>query len=274
MVQSKSAYDVRGADRAGALENGRLGVRHAYRGHCLGLAVLTATLVLASALPSWAQQPTNRLKLASKFTENFTTSPKVSGEMLVGLHLGDTAGAYDAAALQVALPTMPADTRAACVRVITRDARYWAANVYDVSGARPGFVQVDNPTSFRDRLAGYPAVDVAVRATLGDCDVSGQELFMPVLVRGSPSPNRLTLALNTGTRRTSVKLTRNGQDLPLASVCEPPPTGSKVAFTMVCGLELPAGMQAGQYGLVVSTVGLTGVQGPPFLTSVWLPDRP
>lgn len=220
-----------------------------------GLATLAALLVGLTLAPARAQVGTVRLADPANFRESFTGSPQVSGRLLVGLHLGRAAGAYESDKLRVALSRSPSAPQF-CVRVTTLDARYWALNKY-VAERGPGLGRLESPSRFSKELAQYHASQVAVRIIAApDCheDVDGP--LVPAVLPGAAVQDRLVALVNAGGSQISAELVVPGQSA-VTGTCGPVDTGPQVAFTAICELNLPA-LPPGRARLHLTTSGLTG----------------
>lgn len=189
------------------------------------------------------------LQLVGPFREVLADRAPVSGRVLVGIRLGSASGPFQPSDLR--LGAQPSDGASLCVRVVTRDGRYYALNGYTVaSRSGPGTIP------YRTRLLdGYDAADVAVRVVeTNDCHDDAEGRLLPTSTSRTPQDRELTVLLNPGRARASARLTADPRD---DVTCDPPGEGPRTAFGAVCKLPVPDGAEA-----ATLTVTLRGATGP------------
>jgi hypothetical protein len=137
----------------------------------LQAAAATAAMALALTAAPAGGAPPVRAELDGPFHEAVQEEVAVSGSVVVGVA---AAGALSGAATLAGLVIPAAESRV-CLTVLSRDGVYFARNTFRVPPQAEGgdsvfIVLPFDGTRQRDRLAGYPAGDLAVRATPGSCD--------------------------------------------------------------------------------------------------------
>ena len=145
---------------------------------------LVLVMWAAGAAEGRAQSGLVRLAEPSVFRESFVTNPRVSGRLIVGLHLGRSADPYRSDGLSVA-GLRDQSVQQICVRVTTQDARYWALNRY-IAMRTPGLGRLEAPTRFAKELAAYNASQVAVRIiAANDCNEDSDGPLVPAVLPGT-----------------------------------------------------------------------------------------
>ncbi len=196
-----------------------------------------ALAVLVSA-PSVAQEIVEAIP-PEPFTEHFDRNADVSGARLVGLQLG--ASAPLVGPLYVRLDSPAA---ALCVRTISQDGRYSAANPFAVPAASaPAVVRIPAISQhYVSELGQYAPGAVAVRifaAADADCNPANAT-NLPY--SGSPEPAATLVALVNG-RSFSGRLELKADDgaVLAAAECAQAGDSARIAYDMSCSATLPAG---------------------------------
>ncbi len=222
-----------------------------------GLATLVAIIAFAPA--AVGQDRSDVLKIAGdlgQLNETFTGVPKTSGRMLVGLSIGPVEGNF--APENLRLLSASRDTGAnLCVRVTTRDARYWALNEYDTSAGHQANPRLAFETGYRKDLVDYDIESVAVRAVESDdCTDTADGPLRPAIFDKPAVEPTLVALINAERGRLTAELLTPGK--PARAECKTPAEGALTAFNKVCRFNLPKDLSNGRYDLVLANRGLTG----------------
>lgn len=265
-------------------------VAHWQRCAWFGFALAVAAAVGSGTVA--AQSPSLELVAANGFNEVMTERPKVSGQEVVGLVLGPRDGFLNLDRVLAVLPgNERSDTRPVelCVRITTRDARYYSLNAYRSPFARPqpAILQLQHRSQFKVALERYMAEDVAVKVMVKkpapgisdrtppgeDCDEeSGDRLLAAAF--GRTTPATLTVYLNVPSQGATLRLESGQPSSDLAATeCVPIASGVNFAFTMRCELILSKSVAAGSYMITYQLRGLTSISRRRTV-SVLLPNIP
>jgi hypothetical protein len=177
------------------------------------------------------------------FIESFDQSAKVSGAPLVGLRLGSATLLRD----NTALLGPPDATGKLCVRVTTKDGRYYADNTYVVEAAPLESLIRLRPLSVKypDILRGYASDQVAIRAFVSAAEgcLPAQAVNLPVLDGPRTAAADLLVYANGKSQPARVALLDGDRSLADAA-CTTAPDGANIAYDLVCALPT-AGIPAG-----------------------------
>lgn len=194
--------------------------------------LISAAAILVLSTTAFAQQP----KLASlqgEFKEALNTDVVVSGGVIVGI---DGSGPFNGARLNslVIRPGTTSASRAVCLRVVSRDGAYTASNNYVI----PAGIQANEPVSlpylsrYLDRLREYGDTEIAISATMGECEADNGTYA--VIHSGSQPPKQLRLFVNSFNATDVYLTTSPGEEVD----CEPL-QGRRTSFDFVCEWPLP-----------------------------------
>lgn len=145
---------------------------------CAAIAVL-----LGLAASEVTASPPPKASLTGSFHEAVQEEVSVSGSVVVGVAAASALSGEAALAGLV----VPASADAICLTLLSRDGVYYSRNSYDVRAGAGGMVVLpyDDFTRERERIRGYPAGDLAVRAMPGSCEESPVVYLVPT--SGNPS---------------------------------------------------------------------------------------
>ena len=215
---------------------------------------------MAAALTGAPASAETRLALAGEgFNEVLRDAAEISGVVIAGIQRhGDEGGT----ALAADFPAAWADATA-CVRVLTGDGLYEAANAYLLPADWAGGVAVlPFPTTYGDLLASAAPGTLAIRAGLGDCDgpPGASALAYWNAAPGSGPPTLLVNAFRAD------EVFAYAGDAPEATRCTPLTIGGLSAFDHACALpaDLRGRVEVTLYRIV------NGKPAPPAVTDVWL----
>lgn len=192
---------------------------------CCAAALLVNTAALA-------QQP-KLATLQGDFKEALNTDVVVSGGVIVGI---DGNGPFNGARLTrlIIRPGTTSTPRAVCLRVVSRDGAYTASNNYVVPADIGANEAVSLPylSRYLDRLGEYGDTEIAVSATMGECEAD--DGTYAIIHSGSQPLKQLRLFVNSF-NATDVYLTTSlGEEVS----CEPL-QGRRTSFDFVCEWPWP-----------------------------------
>jgi len=202
--------------------------------------------------PANAQSPSStELVLASdRFSESFEgkAAVPVSGNLIVGLHLGPPDGNFAPQNVRVALRTKPISEHL-CLSLSSRDGRYSARNLYKAAAAS-GLASFAIKSAFQRDISHYANAAMAVLIRdVADCRSPDFGVLLPSRSNADAS-NELRLAINAPPERTTVSLMREGSEVARAD-CRGDSLQVSMAFAAVCHIKAPAPF-AGAYVLRVN----------------------
>ncbi|MBV9078605.1 MAG: hypothetical protein JO048_14125 [Methylobacteriaceae bacterium] len=229
----------------------------------LGVA-LAPCLVMAQDVKAIPLDP-------GSFYETFLDTPIATrgalvGASIVGLRLASGSLPFDPTRLRLA--RVPDGAQPICLKIISRDGRYFARARYKPAGTAEA--PFEYPSHVRDRLGTYREADMAVAAT--NCaDGKGQDFLAARYDADGPGFSELVVQVRAGDARIRAQLGADNQPLGPAVICQPVRDGPSVGFSLECTLPLPAD----RAGKVQLSVGETGSSGEIAVKtySVVLPSR-
>jgi hypothetical protein len=224
-------------------------------------SIFLAALFLASgSVRAEEQGPALELANAPGFTERYAGNTQVNGQFLSGLaYAGKTsAGAF--ADLKIGLlRDIAAAPSMLCVRVVTDDGRYWAANMYRANGAFDVPPKVPISTKYAEQLDVYGADSVLMLATLAeDCNEAVGKVYVPGIIGGKSPEPKLVAYVNVSQSKVSASLQADDKSLIEKGNCRKPAGGPRVTYSHVCEIAVPGSMKGKTVELVVGVKGLTG----------------
>src|ERR1041384_112876 len=194
-------------------------------------AIVPLALAICAAGPVQPRAQGGLVRLAepSAFRESFVTNPRVSGRLVVGLHLGRSADPYRSDGLGVASLRDQA-VKEICVRVTTQDARYWALNRY-IAMRGPGLGHLEAPTRYAKELAAYNASQVAVRIIAAvDCNEDSDGPLVPAVLPGAGQRDRLVVSAKAGGSGMAAELVPQQGAIASPGPCRSAEKGPQIAF--------------------------------------------
>ncbi len=211
---------------------------------------------------AYAQAGTVQLA-AKPFVESFVGNPRVSGNLLVGLHLGRAQRSFDPTGIRVPVSTRFLG-RPACVHVSTRDGRYSAENVYVLPTAS-GTPALEMPSDYLSELARLTQDDVAVTIRdVNNCRASGFGTVVPARLAAGEPPRELVALVNPGFARVEARLKQGEREVVPATRCERIEGQVRIAFSVRCVLAAPSAFAPGTYRLELVLRESTSSETVPF----------
>lgn len=177
---------------------------------------------------------------AASFKESFDHVVPVSGNIIAGLRFGGGAKKISANGTFLA----PPQGRDVCVRVVTRDGRFSASNIYrfvndeQLSQANAaGRVHLSPITrNYAEKLANYIVDDLAVSAFMaseGGC-AAGKTPYVPQIVSQGKENNVFTVLVNSGGRSCRLTLQSNSKSVQCARFSN----GARIAYDQECVMDV------------------------------------
>lgn len=237
---------------------------------------LSLALAVLAGAAAFADEAVLRLSAPDNYQETYAQSgarsfQRASGRVIVGMHLGHGAGRFRLDDVSIIGPA-PATARNLCVKLTSKDARYWSLNAYRGLSGKAEFSRLETKSKFADELAQrYKADDFAVRAVAStDCTEDTDGALIPVAPPGAVSRDALVVFVNAVGSRASVKLTdKAGKQLAMGA-CAPAPRDSTIAFTEICDIPLAGLKLTGAARLSTTLVG-PDASPTPIVTDILLP---
>lgn len=197
---------------------------------------LALCIAVAPALAESDRLPL--LSASGQFIEEMPDNPRVSGQRLAGVHLAHgeaQAGRFDPAQFRLALGDGVGGAPV-CVRITTRDGRYWSLNAFATAGTAARYPRIDFRTALRDRLSNYDLSDFAVRATAQEeCRDDGVETILPAMLTEGPA-DRLVFLINAGNPLSVGARYDAPPAVPMT--CRRPGAGVTTGYNFICELPL------------------------------------
>jgi hypothetical protein len=135
------------------------------------------------------------------WNESYDELRPVSADLYAGAVLGTANKYVDPAKLFVHLPETK--NPRLCVKISSRDARYYAESEYDVSGLSEGVYRIQFPTIHRGQLVKYLAIEISVLAMLKDnCENPDFTSVIPVSWEVAKDTSQFTIQLKAGDTQT------------------------------------------------------------------------
>ena len=202
---------------------------------------LQFTVCLSSAVPYSAELPELpelRADLNS-FRENFDEAVPVTGNIVVGLRMGNGSGRVSAEDTFLA----PPEGMNVCVRAVTKDGRFSASNIYRF--ASPEYVSLAAAVGkahllpvtrkYKESLSKYASDDLAVCAFTESKEgcTPGVTPYLPQIVTSELGAAALTVFVNSGGRTS--RLTHNLSKTTVQ--CNPLSEGARIAYNQKCVVD-------------------------------------
>ena len=193
-----------------------------------------------------------------EFKEDMPDIPRVSGHRLAGVHIGDGSGLFDPLRFRIALGA-GVEGHPVCVRVSTRDGRYWALNPFGTKNVAAQNPAIDFRTHLSDRLSDYDLSEFAVKAVVADtCKENASGPIVPA--RLGSGDDALVLFVNAGNPLSVGAAFGNLPAVDEPVRCERPERSAMVSYNFVC--RLPIGQRSGEENVTVAIRDMNGVSLP------------
>ncbi|MCY0093250.1 hypothetical protein [Hoeflea ulvae] len=211
---------------------------------------------------AFAQTDSPVLELANvpDFNERYAGNTQVNGQFLSGLAYSGpiTQGALDDLRLGL-LRQSEAAPATICVRVMTDDGRYWAANMYRAAGGFSAPPKVPVHTRYAEQLSMYGSDSLLLLATLSEnCNDFAGKTYVPAIIGAKRDAAGLLAYVNVSQSRVEARLQIDDQEAMEKVKCKKPIGGARVTYSHICDIPVTETMRGKALHLVISVRGLTG----------------
>jgi hypothetical protein len=216
-----------------------------------------------------AESPAAMLHLPepSAFYEAFLDQPpqfrspgSIVGVTIVGIRFDGPVTPFNPAILRVRVGDSAARSEGRlCLRVISRDGRYFARSQYNVGSGTEPMPLVEYHTAYGKILADYSNRDVAVSVFKSiNCNDQTNAEFVAAQLTPNVTANELLVQIRAGEARVRAQLVRDNTPVTQQVLCTRLETGPTVGFSSQCAIKLPAGFKSGRYDLSIGETASTG----------------
>lgn len=215
--------------------------------HRVRLASLLVALSLLTAVPLSAQAPLAHLK-SQPFNESYQDEAPVSGRVVAGVMVFSRDGGN---ALRL-MPPADAAGETTCIRVMSRDGRYWSENEFEIPAALgPGPIALEYPSEHVTFLDGLTPRELAILSTRGECGQEGGSVYY---LAGEADPVDdgavINVFVNSGRAQSYLRVSVGGEQR--ASVrCQEIQEDRRTGFDTLCAITLAELGQAEQLDLTL-----------------------
>lgn len=194
---------------------------------------ISAMLLCVCSVAS-AQDTVSAELVSDPFVENYEPEVSVSGNVVVGIMT--TAAAAAITSDQVAVSaSAEASGQHICLKAASRDGIYTSRNVYAVPDGAAGNVRLPYRSKLADVVRDYGEHEVALSATVGDCD-SGASDYVLLGSTSTGESDAAVMYLNSF-GATDVFVEIDGEIEPCEYISE----GRRTTFDFICTLNVSAG---------------------------------
>jgi hypothetical protein len=207
--------------------------------HCLITSVTLAWAVVAGS-DAQADDQVLSLLTSPEFYENYLGAPPpvviregaIVGAVVVGMRLTANPATFEPQSMRIVLGAQPRTFERLCVKIQSRDGRYFARGYYQVTSGSVALPLIKFHTNYQ-QLSRYTASDVAISATPGgNCNDAGE--FFPVKHATTEEAPQLVVQVRAGDARLRAQLGHEGTLLGASTLCSSFTGGSTVGFTHEC----------------------------------------
>jgi hypothetical protein len=249
-------------------------------------AALVVALAFGCGAASAQSTPTVlKLQDANAFVEGYLDQPPVPtrgltgstrgitvGTTLVGVTLDGAAAPFDPGNVRVRLGSgAPAPGESLCLKVISRDGRYFARAQYAAAAGGDPAPKVEFRTAYQAVLSGYSNRDVATTAYRAqNCNSqNGAQFVASQLAPGAAGA--LLLQIRAGEARVRAQLAQGTTPVGDAVLCTGYDSGTTVGFSAKCEIKLPPGVKSGQFQIIIGETSSTGdIKTRTYPLTLWL----
>ncbi len=184
-----------------------------------------------------AQAPVSAELISDPFVESYQPEVSVSGNVIVGVMTMAAAGAMLKDEISVH-SVAHAGSDEVCLRVASRDGIYTSKNIYSVPGETTGPVRLPYRSSLTDVVEKYGDDEIAIAATVGNCDSGSAEYFL-LSATSESAPSDLVIYLNSfGATDVYYQVDSDIED------CEYISEGRRTTYDFICRLDSIAAGEA------------------------------
>jgi hypothetical protein len=183
-----------------------------------------------------AQDTVSAELVSDPFVESYEPEVSVSGNVVVGIMT--TAAAAAIARDQIAVNATAATSgQRVCLKAASRDGIYTSRNVYALPG-KAGNVHLPYRSKLGDIVTGYGKHEIALSATVGDCDSGASDYFLLGSASGDDTGSALMYLNSFGATDVFVEIDNE------IVTCDYISEGRRTTFDFICPLDLGAGADA------------------------------
>ena len=180
-----------------------------------------------------AQDTVSAELVSDPFVESYEPEVSVSGNVVVGIMT--TAAAAAIAKDQIAVnATAATGGQRLCLKAASRDGIYTSRNVYSLPG-EAGNVHLPYRSELGDVVDSYGEHEIALSATVGDCDSGGSDYFLLGSTGGDDTGSAVMYLNSFGATDVFVEINDEIES------CEYISEGRRTTFDFICPLDLGAG---------------------------------
>lgn len=181
-----------------------------------------------------AQDTVSAELVSDPFVENYEPEVSVSGNVVVGIMT--TAAAAAITSDQVAVnASAEASGQRVCLKAASRDGIYTSRNLYAVPDGAAGNVRLPYRSKLADVVGDYGEHEIALSATVGDCDSGGSDYVLLGSTSNGESDSAVMYLNSFGATDVFVEI--DGEIEPCEYISE----GRRTTFDFICTLNVSAG---------------------------------
>jgi hypothetical protein len=198
------------------------------------LLIISLAISAISSNPIFAQVPIAELK--DEINETYLDEAPVSGRVVAGVLL--TGAVAGDALLRLALPVSAAGS-SICVKVMSRDGRYWAENTFALPndfGTAP--VPLEYPTVYETYLKNLHFGELAILGSPGTCgETENDELYLSAVHASGNAKQKVIVLINSGRSDTYIAV-KNIPAFKRPARCKMIEEGRRTGFDTECQIDL------------------------------------
>ena len=181
------------------------------------------------------------------------------GAVIVGVRLDGPEAPFDPAALQVRLGAPGQSSARLCLKLISRDGRYFARGQYKAPTGSDPAPALEFRTSYKDLVTKFSNRDVAAAAYFAtNCADASKSEYVASQFSPQAVSERLVVQLRAGEARVRAQLLQDKTPVGQPVLCDRYTDGSTSGFTSQCTVPLPKDIKSGAYQLALGETATTG----------------
>jgi hypothetical protein len=182
------------------------------------------------------------------------------GAVIVGMRLDTGPTKFSPDHLRILLGSAKLDRGTLCLKIISRDGKYFARGLYRLEDTNGVVITPEFPSKYANRISDYDVADVAVSAVRSpSCDDVKDADYVPVVYDTRMPAPKLVVQLRAGDARLRAQIgSERNETFGPAVLCSPLIDGPTIGFTTECALPLPDNLSGGAIKL---SIGETGARG-------------
>jgi hypothetical protein len=200
------------------------------------------------------------------FYETYLDTPPLSiprsryvGPIIVGIRMGGEVKQFQPGSVRVLLGSQYKDFKEVCIRILSRDGRYFARGLYRVDVGSGPTPQFEFHTSFQKQLSEYATNDMAIYAVDGvQCNEASAKYYFSIAHNAIGTSQRVTIQVRAGDARVHAQFGVDNAPIGSAVLCEKVVMGPTVGFTHECVLNFKDEAGEGVYQLNIGETSSDG----------------